>query len=542
MKSCDWISLPSALLMGMIFAQSLSAPHVLAQSKENPWVEGDGYCSNAQVNQVCSQALDQASATAACVSRCQNEQTQNPAIVVADCNEQCKTAVLAEKNQILEKCLAVEFASETNFSQELSIGLQTVVAVTCGIACGATAFDAASGGSWQTACQWVNFAASAADNAYSYLLKQDYEQKASFLSDVLMPVGIQVGGSVVSSWMMSADEKPVPKQDPSFVGPPAPNQAPTKTSSLKDKALACVPFAMAGYLIYQKHDALSGNAATVKQACSDVEQTLGAAMSAVQTLGSAAKKDSPLTPIDVAGGAPKVAAPEDQKAGGASAGIDPVADAFSSPEKLGRTLSALAEKAPPGKDGKKPKAPSQQDLSDLFAALNKVGVSPAALAQDGVARGGTAAIQSGISKAGVVTVEEMDQLKGVMSQVQTHRSKLDSVYAAAGGGGSKGKGTGAVAGKRNPFADLFGQGASGPTAQGGTQNFDPLARPIPQAFTQEDEIFHVGYPGTIFDIITEKVSVTRDRIDQMEWDTRMNRALQGLPPKDAALPARKVSE
>jgi hypothetical protein len=101
-------------------------------------------------------------------------------------------------------------------------------------------------------------------------------------------------------------------------------------------------------------------------------------------------------------------------------------------------------------------------------------------------------------------------------------SGLTGNYSAASAGksnnGSAGTGMGFNLGFNNPSSSLS-------AAPG--QSF-PKAAPN---LKDDGDIWHENYPGTIFQIISSKLSKTNDRIEKLEWDTTLNRALTGLPQK-----------
>lgn len=58
----------------------------------------------------------------------------------------------------------------------------------------------------------------------------------------------------------------------------------------------------------------------------------------------------------------------------------------------------------------------------------------------------------------------------------------------------------------------------------------PANKPI-----DPQDVFHDGWNMSLFKIVSSRLVVTRDRIADLEWETRMNRALNGLPPKQIKL-------
>jgi hypothetical protein len=97
----------------------------------------------------------------------------------------------------------------------------------------------------------------------------------------------------------------------------------------------------------------------------------------------------------------------------------------------------------------------------------------------------------------------------------------------SGGGGGAGKGGGAAG--ANPFGAFGMKGPAGANAPSGV-TFDKAKRDL-AASDAEGDVFHENFHGTIFQIVSGKLDKTRDRIDQLEWETPLNRALLGLPAK-----------
>jgi hypothetical protein len=108
--------------------------------------------------------------------------------------------------------------------------------------------------------------------------------------------------------------------------------------------------------------------------------------------------------------------------------------------------------------------------------------------------------------------------------------KLPLLGANSGGSMIAGRGGrgGGTAKSGNPFG-MFGM--RGPDMGGApTQTtFEKTKRAL--ANEVEGDIWHEGFGGTIFQIVSGKLDKTRDRIDQLEWETPLNRALVGLPAK-----------
>jgi hypothetical protein len=100
-----------------------------------------------------------------------------------------------------------------------------------------------------------------------------------------------------------------------------------------------------------------------------------------------------------------------------------------------------------------------------------------------------------------------------------------SSYASGGGGGAGGKGGAA----KPAFGGLFGGGAVGGSGTSSEATFEKMKR-APTSLENGD-IWHEGFGGSIFQIVSNKLSKERTRVDELEWETPLNRALAGLPTK-----------
>jgi hypothetical protein len=111
--------------------------------------------------------------------------------------------------------------------------------------------------------------------------------------------------------------------------------------------------------------------------------------------------------------------------------------------------------------------------------------------------------------------------KGLMTNT------ADTYSAPAGGGPGGGTLTLGFA----PNSSLYGSplvGLGGGTVQETQFNKGLSAK---NSSVAGDDIYHAGWPGSIFDIITVRLKESRDRVDKLEWASPLNRALMGLPNK-----------
>lgn len=104
---------------------------------------------------------------------------------------------------------------------------------------------------------------------------------------------------------------------------------------------------------------------------------------------------------------------------------------------------------------------------------------------------------------------------------------------ASSGAYSRASGGGKAAAPANPFAmfgGMKGPGGIGPGEAPKDMTFEKAKREL-AALDGNGDIWHEGFGGTIFQIVSQKLDRTRERIDELEWESPLNRALTGLPAK-----------
>lgn len=113
----------------------------------------------------------------------------------------------------------------------------------------------------------------------------------------------------------------------------------------------------------------------------------------------------------------------------------------------------------------------------------------------------------------------------------------NSLYS---GGGHPSKNGSSGGGDLFNFGNLFNKGKSDDGAGKsqeiafGSQN--KMAKP-----TLGTDIWHQGFQGTVFDIISIRLKQDRDQVNQMEWATPLNRALMGLPKLAPGAPVKEIA-
>lgn len=115
--------------------------------------------------------------------------------------------------------------------------------------------------------------------------------------------------------------------------------------------------------------------------------------------------------------------------------------------------------------------------------------------------------------------------------------KASIMTGGAGGGGGGGGGGGS-----DPFASMMNFGRSdGDVAGGGkTSEMNFNGRKVASSEVQDGDIFHSKWKGSIFSIISFRISKVTHELAQLEWAGMFNRAMHGLPPLNT--PASKLGD
>ena len=142
-------------------------------------------------------------------------------------------------------------------------------------------------------------------------------------------------------------------------------------------------------------------------------------------------------------------------------------------------------------------------------------------------------------------VGSMDNLPGgiAASASDIEKSAKEGVFNAKGdgvGSSSMTSGGGAKSDAAKSSANPFQFGMKSPTAgTSGEAVFEKMKK-APE-LQDNGDVFHEGYAGTIFQIVSGKLDKTRERIEALEWEHPLNRALAGLPVRKDALKMKGVS-
>jgi hypothetical protein len=175
--------------------------------------------------------------------------------------------------------------------------------------------------------------------------------------------------------------------------------------------------------------------------------------------------------------------------------------------------------------------------------------------------------KSGLDKDAAKIAKNFDKAAFLADPKKSVASMFQSAATAAGMDATNAEAAGALAKhleedpqfKRDVMGAMAAQG--GASAKGGTTGASALAQlptfgaktpagPTDASFEKQkksamteptsDDIFHEDWNGTIFQLVTFRLGKSSDRVEQMEWQTPLNRALTGLPSAKAAKDQKSV--
>ncbi len=154
-------------------------------------------------------------------------------------------------------------------------------------------------------------------------------------------------------------------------------------------------------------------------------------------------------------------------------------------------------------------------------ALSRLGLGPADLAAAAESPDGPAsALASAIAERAPALAEairEADRLALEHDRAVAGAKYAGASKAPAGDSAKKPEGEGSM-----DLSHLLGAEGDVP-AESGAEELDFSGGREPAA--ESSDIWHEGYPGTIFDIVSRRMEVSRERVHALEWATPLNRAL-----------------
>jgi hypothetical protein len=252
---------------------------------------------------------------------------------------------------------------------------------------------------------------------------------------------------------------------------------------------------------------------------------------------SACKQVKSLLSTDpVIGVATPVASPGTSLASGGSnyGGVASNVTSYKPPSVLGNGQINLSDQIACAQSGSTTCAFMNQGVSGAtnggFLASNGLGqalantITPSALSsmQQAISSGSDAGslISSALSGSGLsdsVSTKISDIAKNSQADASLIPPASATAYAQSGGAPKA----------KTSAASGFG-GFNFDTAATGAAKEQSFSRG-PAAAGPEEDIWHAGYKGSIFKIVSDKIGATKDRVDTMDWSTPLNRALMGLP-------------
>lgn len=151
---------------------------------------------------------------------------------------------------------------------------------------------------------------------------------------------------------------------------------------------------------------------------------------------------------------------------------------------------------------------SGMDLNELGSRLSS-GQSPSQ-------------VMSGINGLSGEVKALAEGIEGLAKQGRLANNASGAVYAGGGGGGKGGGGNG--------LGNLFDFGARAPAESAvGASEVKFNQQKKADLALGGDDIWHSNWNGTIFQLVSKKLDTARDRVEQLEWQSPLNRALAGLP-------------
>lgn len=106
--------------------------------------------------------------------------------------------------------------------------------------------------------------------------------------------------------------------------------------------------------------------------------------------------------------------------------------------------------------------------------------------------------------------------------------KLDELLGSSSGGGASSGGAGAKKEAEPDFGSLFGRKSGSDSSGYGLLKMNGERGP---ASGSDSDIWHTGSKHSIFQIVSNRIDKSREKIHVLEWASPLNRALMGLPSK-----------
>lgn len=416
----------------------------------------------------------------------------------------------SHSGQALQQCEAYETSSSASSFQQILLPLDFVAAGVCAAACFTTWMSAGTGqGTGQAACSYSAGAAGIAE------LLAVFSMQSSGVSKAIEGVG---GAAAIGGAVLGVTHK---TGGIGFL---------TKEKKLDGKKLACAEAALMTILAVMRAQSTNSDSQAQQNACNAIKNLTSSAngiasnsLFAPQGLGgSTSSGTSSGSSAPPSGGGNGQFSP-----GGAACAQNGLG---STPGGCGFSANQLAATDAQNLDGSglaQIVAPDAAKInpSDLLQKLT--GSDPGSAF--------TSAFGSKMQPLADLAQAAAENAADLQAALAQYRGKKDdpSLLASARGGGGGGGGGGArpkAAGNGFNFDFGGGTGAAG-GAPAGELGFASSKSKLGLSGLGNGDIWHQDFHGSIFEIVTSRLNSSRDRIDDLDWVTPLNRALAGSPKK-----------
>jgi hypothetical protein len=397
-------------------------------------------------------------------------------------------------SQVLNYCLAYEATTSTDKFNIPLLALDVGAAATCGIEC----FNPISS-TIGAACHITSTAASAAQ------ILDEMSQSSSGVSkdigEILGAAGIanNVVGVMTTTGGLSHISNIVEfmKDQP----------ANTASASQANKLNACISMGVMSAMAAMRVAQLASHAASKQSSCQSVLNLLSSQPVITASTGTATGEGGSTAGASGATSGGSIigsgAASASNIASTAACAQNGIGSCPDSGQMSAATDGGLMSST--GLDQTAGTALAAQDLPALANAINS---------------GQSAGSMIGSAMQGQGVDGAIDTIKGITDDMQKNLVSVAAspAYSSSGAGGAV-----------KPAQSAFGKGFDfGSSAAGATPAGELKFNRAPSAIADGD-IWHEGYKGSIFQIVSTKIVETKDRINSMDWSTPLNRALMGLP-------------
>jgi hypothetical protein len=435
--------------------------------------------------------------------------------------EVCALRIESRENQIGALCDAKDMADGATRNNTTAAGVFTAAAVTCGLAC-------ASFGFAETACQVAQMGASAWDVIGGMLL---HSQESSGYSALQQVAGKGMGlfhvdnSGIFSKQASAAGDaavKELLKKNPQATAEMQRAASEKAAQDYRQKRLgSCIAAGVMGAVASLKWVNIAKSRHSAEAACVDIGDLDSTLPGAGDGYNAPQYHAGGGTPSGSPTGADNGAIMADALQGDLSS--DEIAS-FPNGQGIQNAINAGDKQVlgllPNSSQIPNALAKAGMPIQDIAKRL-QAGESPASL---------MASAFPGMSSdaAAAFKALEADAAAGKLALKGASPDVAGTAYAQKGGGsGSK-----SAAKDGGPGLD-FGKFGLGSTRGIGISPKEIAFKGQdrkPSSFARGD-IWHEGWRETIFQIVSDKINQARSRVDQLEWATPLNRALNGLPAR-----------